>query len=51
MTLEQKELNSRKLDITQTVLIAEDEAISRHILRSFLMRLGFKHILEASNGV
>ncbi len=38
------------LDKTQTVLIAEDEAISRHILRSFLTGLGFENILEAANG-
>ena len=39
-----------QLDKTQGVLIAEDEDISRHVLRSFLVSLGFEHILEATNG-
>lgn len=39
-----------QLDKTQGVLIAEDEEISRHILRTFLLSLGFENILEATNG-
>jgi len=38
------------LDKTQGVLIAEDEDISRHVLRAFLVSLGFENILEATNG-
>ena len=32
-------------------MIAEDEAISRHVLCAFLVSLGFDNILEAANGV
>lgn len=39
-----------QLDKTQGVLIAEDEEISRHLLRSFLTSLGFENIIEAANG-
>lgn len=38
------------LDKTQSVLIAEDEEISRHVLRTFLLSLGFENIHEATNG-
>lgn len=39
-----------QLDKSLAVLIAEDEDISRHVLRTFLSSLGFDNILEAKNG-
>ena len=39
-----------ELDKNLAVLIAEDDDISRHVLRSILVSFGFENILEATNG-